>query len=45
MRVAYMGEEYGRMNSLDEIKAWWKDRCYIQDDTGSQKVEQSPDDV
>jgi hypothetical protein len=32
MRVAYMGEEYGRFHSVEEIKSWWKTRNYIQDD-------------
>ncbi|MFZ2255787.1 MAG: hypothetical protein WAW59_07915 [Patescibacteria group bacterium] len=32
MRVAYMGEEYGRFHTVEEIKSWWKARNYIQDD-------------
>ena len=35
MRVSYMGEEQYRLNSLDEIKAWWKDRSYTKQDTES----------
>jgi hypothetical protein len=32
MRVFFEGNEYTRLSSLSEIKAWWKNRCYKKDE-------------
>lgn len=32
MRVSYMGEEQCRLNSLEEIKSWWKERNYTKEE-------------
>jgi len=42
MRVAYMGEEYARFHTIDEIKSWWKSRNYIQDDVHATPESQKP---
>jgi hypothetical protein len=42
MRVAYMGEEYGRFHTVEEIKSWWKTRNYIQDDNPTSIVVENP---
>lgn len=31
MRVSYVGEEFARLHTLDEIKGWWKNRSYAKD--------------
>jgi hypothetical protein len=31
MRISYMGDEYARLGTLDDIRAWWKARCYRKD--------------
>jgi hypothetical protein len=31
MRISYMGDEYARLHTLDDIRAWWKARCYKKD--------------
>jgi hypothetical protein len=31
MRISYLGDEYARLHSIDEIRAWWKARCYKKD--------------
>lgn len=47
MRVSYMGDEYARLHTIDEIRAWWKARCYKKDtpsaDTSIATVENSAD--
>ena len=39
MRIAYMGEEYARLSDIDAIKAWWKSRNYIQDESWEKPTE------
>ena len=31
MRISYMGDEYTRLHTLDDIRNWWKARCYKKD--------------
>jgi hypothetical protein len=31
MRISYTGKEYLRTNSLEDILAWWDNRCYHTD--------------
>jgi hypothetical protein len=31
MRISYMGDEYARLHTLDDIRNWWKARCYKKD--------------
>jgi hypothetical protein len=31
MRISYIGDEYARLHTLDEITSWWKARCYKKD--------------
>jgi hypothetical protein len=31
MRITYMGDEYTRLHTIDEIRNWWKARCYKKD--------------
>ena len=45
MRVAYMGEEYGRFGDIDTIKAWWKSRNYIQDENIDVSITEKPESV
>ena len=42
MRVTFAGKEYTRLNSLEEIHAWWKKRCYTNENQKNTDTMQDP---